>query len=204
MAKQAELGCEVADIPTHYLSDSEKQVGGKEDGNKRAFGKKGRQQNNFNKRGRFNKNDRFTKKQGPTDHDASNANDQNRSSNKKQRLGNSNFSSLNSKREPTLLQKLLGTDVRRDKAHLLQVFRFMVMNSYFKNWHEKQPLRFPNVVVKEAEGCLVEEKVVYEGSGKVVIEEVNGNDETEPRVSKEIGGFSSGSIIEEEEGEIID
>lgn len=204
MAKQAELGCEVADIPTHYLSDSEKQVGGKEDGNKRAFGKKGRQQNNFNKRGRFNKNDRFTKKQGPTDHDASSANDQNRSSNKKQRLGNSNFSSLNSKREPTLLQKLLGTDVRRDKAHLLQVFRFMVMNSYFKNWHEKQPLRFPNVVVKEAEGCLVEEKVVYEGSGKVVIEEVNGNDETEPRVSKEIGGFSSGSIIEEEEGEIID
>jgi hypothetical protein len=101
---------------------------------------KERFQNKFNKRGRYDKKDRFAKKHRLADKDSS------------------NISSLN-KRKPTLLQKLLSADIGRYKSHLLQVFRFMVMNSFFKDMPDK-PLKFPLVMVKES-GCeddVVEEK----------------------------------------------
>lgn len=150
MAKQAELGCEVAEIPSHYLSDSEQQLDEtKESG--RALSKKGKFQNKFNnKRGRFNQNDCFSYKKGLGNDDSSSARSKNDFMAKKQRSANDNSVTHDalSKKEPTLLQKLVAADVRTDRHHLLQVFRFMVMNSFFKDWPE-EPLKFPVVIVKE-------------------------------------------------------
>ncbi|KAH7548399.1 hypothetical protein JRO89_XS14G0119600 [Xanthoceras sorbifolium] len=105
LAKQAELGVEVAEIPSHYLSDSEKQPYGREE---------------------------------------------------------------NTRPKPTLLQKLLSTDIRRDKSRLLQAFRFMVMNTFFKDLPEK-PLKFPLVIVKENGFSeeVVEEKALFVGKDDV-------------------------------------
>ncbi|WCJ41434.1 hypothetical protein M5689_022304 [Euphorbia peplus] len=60
LAKQAELGVEVAEIPSHYFSDSEKQV------NLRAVNgntssKRGKSWNKHGKRGRHNRRDRSSK-----------------------------------------------------------------------------------------------------------------------------------------------
>ncbi|KAJ7553025.1 hypothetical protein O6H91_06G081700 [Diphasiastrum complanatum] len=46
-----------------------------------------------------------------------------------------------SKREPTLLAKLLDGDIRKDKSHLLQCFRFFVNNCFLAEWPEL-PLKF--------------------------------------------------------------
>lgn len=137
LAKQAELGCEVAEIPSFYLSDSE-QTGGRQQ-NDKLFGKRGRFHNKYDK-GKFNQSDQFSKRQ--------------RSAN-----GYANNLRSDSKREPSLLKKLLSSDIKKDKKHLLQVFRFMVTNSFFENWPEK-PLKFPLVVVKESgnESEITEEK----------------------------------------------
>ncbi|KAM4071752.1 hypothetical protein ACJW30_11G082000 [Castanea mollissima] len=153
LAKQAELGVEVAEVPSHYLSDSEKQ-GHRREENRMPFTKKGRFRNRFDKRGRYEKKDRFAKKQKLADKNSS------------------DVSSLN-KKKPTLLQKLLSADVRRDKSHLLQIFRFMVMNSFFTDWPDK-PLKFPSVIVKES-GCECECEVVEEKSSPVGKDAEGGN-----------------------------
>ncbi|XP_059649326.1 uncharacterized protein LOC132295184 isoform X2 [Cornus florida] len=167
LAKQVELGCEVAEIPSYYLSDSEKQVNGRE-ANQRAMTKKERFQNKFNKRGRFRQNDRLAKKQLLADHDSCNVHDQNNRFPKKQKSADNNSStpSTLSTRQPTLLQRLLCADIRREKTRLLQVLRFTVMNSFFNKW-PKEPLRSPLVVVKQT-GCnsdVVDEKCPNMGSG---------------------------------------
>lgn len=149
LAKQAELGCEVAEIPSCYLSDSEQQADGRGE-NKRAFNKRERFQKGFNKQGRFHQNDRFSKRQRPVSHDSANLHGQNNHFTKRQRVANGGFMNqcTTNKKEPSLLEKLLSSDIRRDKRHLLQAFRFMVMNSFFQEWPEK-PLKFPVVIVKE-------------------------------------------------------
>ncbi|KAJ8756265.1 hypothetical protein K2173_025077 [Erythroxylum novogranatense] len=121
LSKQAELGVEVAEIPSHYLTDSQKQAHGTE-GNGRPFTKKGRSRNRHAKRGRDNRN-KWSKQQESVNKDPS-------------------------KRQLSLLQKLLSSDIRRDKHRLLQVLRFMVMNSFFEDWPEKA-LKYPLVVLKE-------------------------------------------------------
>lgn len=138
------MGVEVAEVPSYYLSDSEK-LGHEREENRRPLTKKERFQNKFNKRGRYDKKDRFAKKQ--------------RLAADKDSL---NVASLN-QRKPTLLQKLLSADIGRDKSRLLQVFRFMVMNSFFKDFPDK-PLQFPLVIVREG-GC--EDDVVKEKSSPV-------------------------------------
>lgn len=159
LAKQAELGCEVAEIPSSYLLDSEQQVHESKEST-RTFSKKRNFQNKFNKRGRFNQNDCCSKKEDDPTHDSSNANSHNNRM-VKQRLANDNLVSHHSasKREPTLLQKLLSSEIRRDRHHLFQVFRFMVMSSFFDDWPEK-PLKFPVVMVKE----IVDDDELYEGN----------------------------------------
>ncbi|TQE10310.1 hypothetical protein C1H46_004149 [Malus baccata] len=59
-------------------------------------------------------------------------------------------------RRSTFLSILLSAEIRRDRSHLLQVFRFMVTNSFFKDCPDK-PLKFPTVAIKESTG---EEEVV--------------------------------------------
>ncbi|GMJ14372.1 hypothetical protein HRI_005106400 [Hibiscus trionum] len=144
LAKQAELGVEVAEIPSHYLFGSEKKVNGREE-NHRLSTKRGRF--GLRKRGRPDKRDHFCKKP---------------------RSATEESTSFN-KRSPTLLQKLLSADIRKDKSRLLQVFRFMVMNSFFKDWPEK-PLKFPVVVVKDgvSEGEIIEEKPVLGEEDNIV------------------------------------
>ncbi|KAL5801014.1 hypothetical protein ACOSQ3_032646 [Xanthoceras sorbifolium] len=148
LAKQAELGVEVAEIPSHYLSDSEKQPYGREE-NTRPLTKRGRFQNKHDKRGRYNRKDADTKKQKLLEKD-------------------SLKTTSSYKRKPTLLQKLLSTDIRRDKSRLLQAFRFMVMNTFFKDLPEK-PLKFPLVIVKENGFSeeVVEEKALFVGKDDV-------------------------------------
>ncbi|XP_057798342.1 uncharacterized protein LOC131014403 [Salvia miltiorrhiza] len=146
LAKQAELGCEVAEIPSCYLSDPEQQTDGNKQNNK-AFGKRDRFHNKFDKKGRFQHSDRFSKKQRyENGHSASL---QNQTTNPHRE----------NKKEPSLLKKLLSSEIKKEKKHLLQVFRFMVVNNFFENWPEK-PLEFPKVIVKESgdESEIVKQK----------------------------------------------
>ncbi|XVF41017.1 hypothetical protein PTKIN_Ptkin01aG0246700 [Pterospermum kingtungense] len=164
LARQAELGVEVAEIPSHYLVGSETKVNEKEE-NSRPSTKRGRFEMRHDKRGLFDKRDRFSKKR--------------RSINKESFDGTSC-----NKRSPTLLQKLLSADIRKDKNRLLQVFRFMVINSFFKDWPEN-PLEFPLVVVKDgvSEGEIVQEQPLLVGKdniedrNKTMIQGVDGDSE---------------------------
>lgn len=47
------------------------------------------------------------------------------------------------------MKKLLSSEIKKDKKHLLQVFRFMVMNSFFESSPDG-PLKYPVVIVKES------------------------------------------------------
>ncbi|KFK26082.1 hypothetical protein AALP_AA8G200500 [Arabis alpina] len=142
LAKQAELGVEVAEVPSHYLSNTEDQLNGERGdnngeslkGNQFQYkdGKKGRFQNNRHKKRRHGDKDKLSKK--PRFEDK-----------------NSPQESSVITREPMLREKLLSTDIKREKSQLLQVFRFMVMNSFFKEFPE-QPLKLPLVMVEET-GC---------------------------------------------------
>lgn len=160
MAKQAELGCEVAEIPSCYLSDSERQTDGRQQNNK-VFGKRERFHNKFDKKGKFQQSDRFSKRQRSENSYSANLQNQSDRFTKKQRLANGCTTNLRTenKKEPSLLKKLLSSQIKKEKKHLLQVFRFMMMNSFFENWPEK-PLKFPVVIVKESggESVVVEEK----------------------------------------------
>lgn len=150
--------------------------------------------NKYDKRGRYGKKERYSKRQRLNDNASSNV-------------------PLLSKRKPTLLEKLLSADITRDKSRLLQTFRFMVMNSFFKDGPDK-PLIFPSVIVKEGsvedgmveETCLHAQKDVSEVSDKTV-GKINDNDDVEDDKdgndihNNDDGG--SGDDEEEEEGEII-
>ncbi|XP_055816992.1 uncharacterized protein LOC129886361 isoform X2 [Solanum dulcamara] len=147
LAKQAELGFEVAEIPSSYLSDTEKKVDGTEQ--KRPLNKKERFQKRFNKREKFSRNDRFSKRRRVGNTDSSNTCDQKGFPSGKQDVNRESVTQFTkNSRESTLLQKLLSSDIRRDKRRLLQVFRFMTLNSFFKDQPEKS-LRFPRVLLKE-------------------------------------------------------
>ncbi|XP_011091989.1 uncharacterized protein LOC105172298 [Sesamum indicum] len=164
LAKQAELGCEVAEIPSCYLSDSETQKGCRQQATK-VFGKRGRFPNKFDKKGKFHQSDWFSKRQKPEKDGSANSQEQSDQFTKKQKLANCCATKpCTSNKEPSLLKKLLNSDIKRDKKHLLQVFRFMVMNSFFEDWPEK-PLKFPLVVVKESGDVseLVEEPQAARG-----------------------------------------
>ncbi|KAK9156535.1 hypothetical protein Scep_003109 [Stephania cephalantha] len=142
LAKQAELGVEVAELPQNYLSDSNDQPFKKteENGmcsdNSRFQNKKGRFRNKYGKRQKHGKVNGFVKRQKFGDNEQSTQH------------------SLN-KKKATLLQKLLTTDIKRDKVQLLQALRLMVMNSFFKHWPDK-PLDFPQVTVGEGVSYKVE------------------------------------------------
>ncbi|KAL1197822.1 hypothetical protein V5N11_009390 [Cardamine amara subsp. amara] len=134
LAQQAELEVEVAEVPSHYLSNTDEQVNGDRGDNNGQFqhkddGKKGRFQNN-----RYNK-----RRHGGKD-----------KSSKKPRLEDKNSSqeSCVTTRKPTLLEKLLSADIKREKSQLLQALRFMVINSFLKESPE-QPLKLPLITVEE-------------------------------------------------------
>lgn len=194
LAKQAELGCEVAEVPSSYLADQDAATELKETG--RASNRKRKFQNKFSRRARFKPNKNFTKESDSLNHKASQSDKQEDSNqnqrlfvkrgsrnlnqsrsnqrndhSKKPRLVNGDSVGAGNKREPSLLSKLLRSDIRRDKRSLLQVFRFMAMNSFFKDWPEK-PLKFPQVAVWDTtdEICLNERNP--RGGNKGRLEEI--------------------------------
>ncbi|CAI9096898.1 OLC1v1033147C1 [Oldenlandia corymbosa var. corymbosa] len=205
LAKQAELGCEVAEIPSYYLSNPDQPVHEKKSGGK-AFSKKENFQNRFKKRGIVDKKPSFPNKKDFSNHHASDGNDSDDSGPKMKRPKNDNAQHPTRKSEPTLLQKLLSADIKRDQHHLLQACRFMVLNSFFKGWPEKE-LKFPQVIIKETEipnGLDLEECSSEKYSpvlGK--IEQPVGNNDDYDNNSSLVQEIGSGEP-QDEEGEIID
>ncbi|XP_048139620.1 uncharacterized protein LOC115755693 isoform X2 [Rhodamnia argentea] len=200
LAQQAELGVEIAEIPSHYLSDIQKKDELPEESSRR-WTKKERFHKNRNKRGHHNRRDQFNKKQ------------------RLEATSSTDPPSLN-KNRTTLLQKLLSKDIKRDNTRLFQVFRFMVTNSFFKYWPE-QSLKFPKVVANEnvCESDMIEDKSQIlptegsedrwdchagnsDGGGDESSDDEN-EDVRHSRVEKSFHGKRDG-LPEEEEGEIID
>lgn len=152
IAKQAELGVEVAEIPKDYLLDSEKQANETDQNatsaEKRCKKRGGKRQ----KHGRFNR------------------------SNKKQKLEDNDSSPRPAmhKKNPTLLQKLFTADIKREKSQLLQAFRFMVLNNFFVDW-PKKPVEFPSIMINTmASGSEPgKESSPYQGNGLVSTSEMN-------------------------------
>lgn len=164
LAKQAELGCEVAEIPSNYLSSPQKQNPKIEKFEKERF-KKGKF---HNKRGtQFNDN-RIIKKTRQENQDYQSKNPNNPK-----------------ERDPSLLQKLLTRDIKRDQNHLLQVFRFMAVNAFFSG-DPDESLRFPSVIVRE---------MGVEVAGEPPCSVLEGGEKAVEKVDV---------VSDEEEGEIFD
>ncbi|KAG1365557.1 hypothetical protein COCNU_12G005570 [Cocos nucifera] len=131
LAKQAELGVEVAEIPPSYFSELENHPEN-ENGRKALHVTDQFPSKYNNKRGSHGR-DKWNAKRPKLKNEAS-----------------TDSSHTVEKREPTLLQKLLNAEIKRDKIQLLQAFRFMTLNSFFNGLHDK-PLEFPEIMVKDAE-----------------------------------------------------
>lgn len=127
LAKQAELGVEVADIPSLYLMESEKQ---EDKINETDVNRKQKFLNKRDIQGRNKNRNQFAKRQHITNNESSNG-------------------PSPKTREPTLLQKLVSADIKRDNQHLLQVFRFMVMNNLLKEDDTGKHLEYPITSVKD-------------------------------------------------------
>lgn len=200
LAKQAELGCEIAEIPPSYLSDMEPPHNGVD--RRGAFSKKQKYQHNPNKRGRFGKRNSFSENQTIRNHTPRTRepcdDDDDDHHSKEQRYEINNRPALQSNRKPTLWKKLVGGDMNREKRHLLQVLRFMVMNSFFAD--NDKPLRFPSVIVKESGN---ENMVVSQGSA--LEEPLNDGEERNGDLGKDRGTIANTEKEKHrEEGEIID
>lgn len=196
MAKQVELGVEVAEIPSHYLMDYKKVglgSGEKRNANNVTDSKKegngSDEKRNAKKRKFQNKFDRRV--------------DRKDWHSNKQKVAKQEV-----RKVPTLLQKLLSADIKRDKSHLFQVFRFMVMNSFFKEWPDK-PLRYPSVMIKEnglevgnGEKILHHENDVPECDDKTAVQKIVKNDINDDG-SKDDNEDVCIEESDEEEGEII-
>ncbi|PIA53259.1 hypothetical protein AQUCO_00900085v1 [Aquilegia coerulea] len=198
LAKQAELGVEVAEIPRDYLLDLESKVNENE------------QDRTSNKKGKFQKRGGKRQKRGGAGR-----------YNKKQKLGDSESCPRPavSKKNPSLLEKLLSADIKRDKSHLLQAFRFMVLNNFFVEW-PKNALEFPSAAVEDSGSglkvgrvsspCQVNE-VVYEIAKKDNVEDFEEQDTSHEDVAdgndadeyvKQTDNITEDNL--EEEGEITD
>lgn len=134
LAKQAELGVEVAEIPSIYLTELEEQTSSNVNSSRALNTDIETPCKRFknNKRGRLRRNKRNGKRRKVRDDSAPSR------------------EPVVKKREPTLLRKLLNADIRRDKSQLLQAFRFMVLNSFFKGEPDK-PLVFPIIRAKDVD-----------------------------------------------------
>nr|XP_018682193.1 PREDICTED: uncharacterized protein LOC103985155 isoform X1 [Musa acuminata subsp. malaccensis] len=178
LAKQAELGVEVAEIPQGYLSELENQSGGQENNSKVL-----NMTNNF-----------------PNKHICKRVRHQEKWQAKRLKLTNESSADAASilRREPTLLRKLLSSDIRRDNSRLLQAFRFMILNSFFEHWPGKL-LEFPSFTVRDIQcenGTAVEKtsslncinNVEFEVGQCSVVKEIEG---PKQNCVRDDAGFSS-------------
>lgn len=133
LAKQQELGFELPELPPGYLSETVPQ--GDE---KKSNWKTQRRDSRFGNRGNTNKRPRYEHGEF-----------QSKRSNVWNRTP-SNDGVMAKSREPTLLQKLLSSDIKRDMHRLLHTFKFMALNNFFKDWPDTS-LQFPTVKVNQVE-----------------------------------------------------
>ncbi|KAG8078264.1 hypothetical protein GUJ93_ZPchr0007g3515 [Zizania palustris] len=128
LAKQKELGFELPELPPGYLSENE------DGGNERKCNWKTQHRGSRfgnrvnNKRSRYDRKDFQSKR--PKVWNQTRRDD----------------GTMVKSREPTLLQKLLSSDIKRDRHRLLHAFKFIVLNSFFSDYPDK-PLDFPIVKV---------------------------------------------------------
>lgn len=165
LAKQQELGFEAAEVPRHYLVGSKNQV---------YSSSRDRTQNRFNnKRGRHEGRGRFHDRRDFSSHSENTR----------------NACEMEAK-EPTLLKKLLSAEIKADKHRILHAFRFMLLNSFFNKWPDKQ-LKFPPVMVKatgmdsEITKGNVEEMKELEGQGGSIEREKSESSEKESEIGEE-------------------
>ncbi|KAG0539867.1 hypothetical protein BDA96_03G359100 [Sorghum bicolor] len=133
LAKQQELGFDLPELPPGYLSETGDQCIENKNNRKAQcrdshFGNR----SNNNKRPRYERGG-FQSKRSKVWNRTPCADD-----------------AMAKSREPTLLQKLLSSDIKRDRHRLLHVFKFMTLNNFFKDWPDK-PLQFPSVKVNQIE-----------------------------------------------------
>ncbi|KAI5003311.1 hypothetical protein ZWY2020_030471 [Hordeum vulgare] len=137
IAKQKELGLELPELPPGYLSDNEVSRDPQKESNWKTrqgggrFGNRGRGRGQGRGRGsgRDNKRQRYDSRED--------------SPSKRPREWNNNSrchdgGAVAKIREPTLLQKLLNSDIKRDRHRLLHTFKFMALNNFFKDWPAKR------------------------------------------------------------------
>ncbi|XP_074312355.1 uncharacterized protein LOC141647887 [Silene latifolia] len=161
LAKQVELGFDVPEIPSHYMLDDENVSHGK--GRNKRQVNNGRHQNRFNKRGKFDRNNRFPPKRNTDDNNHLSEDYEHSATKLKEGENKGRKTPI---KEPSLMQKLLSADMKRDNNRLLQAFRFMTMNSFFMDKTE-EPLSFPTVVVKETGDVNNDESSLKELIGSV-------------------------------------
>ncbi|KAG8055009.1 hypothetical protein GUJ93_ZPchr0001g29402 [Zizania palustris] len=132
LAKQKELGFELPELPPGYLYENE-DGGNERKGNWKTQHKDSRFGNHANnKRSRYDRKDFQSKRPkvwNQTRHDDR---------------------TMVKSREPTLLQKLLSLDIKRNRYRLLHTFKFMVLNNFFSGYLDK-PFDFPSVKVNQIE-----------------------------------------------------
>lgn len=187
LAKQEELGFELPELPPGYLSEAEDQCD-----EKKNNGKPQRRDSRFGNRGNTNKRPRY---------------DRGDFQSKRPKAGNRTpgaGGSMIKSREPTLLQKLLSSDIKRDRHRLLHTFKFMALNNFFEDWPEK-PLQFPIVKVNQIEiesNIATDDLDVLENAEMAKDNSVGKNGNGDRRELSSIGGETGSADHNDEEDDV--
>ncbi|KAM0898386.1 hypothetical protein ACQ4PT_021980 [Festuca glaucescens] len=197
LAKQKELGLELPELPPGYLSDTEGQPREPQGNEKESKWRNQQRDSRFGNRGRGRGNKRQR-------------NDCGGFQSKRPREWNNSHAMVRS-REPTLFQKLVSSDIKRDRHRLLHTFKFMAQNNFFQDWPDK-PLEFPSVKVNQvelelddiaAEDLDDDELPDAEAAKDVSVElKENGDEQDSGSSSDEEAGSKDENEADEEEGEV--
>ncbi|XP_040378163.1 LOW QUALITY PROTEIN: probable ADP-ribosylation factor GTPase-activating protein AGD14 [Oryza brachyantha] len=185
LAKQKELGFELPELPPGYLSENEDQGNGRKSNWKnqsrdRRFGNHAN-----NKRSRYDRKDFQSKR--PKVWNQTRCDD----------------GAMVKSREPSLLQKLLSPDVKRDRHRLLHTFKFMILNNFFSDYPDK-PLEFPSVKVNQNElesNVAAEELDDLMNNGTAEGSNLDLEENDDQKESSSVDGESSLDDNNDEEGD---
>ncbi|CAO2197190.1 unnamed protein product [Urochloa humidicola] len=191
LAKQQELGFELPELPPGYLSETEGDKGDEKKGNWKTQGRDSR----FGNRVNTNKRPRYERGEFQS---------------KRSKVWNripSNDGVIAKSREPTLLQKLLSADIKKDRHKLLHTFKFMALNNFFKDWPDK-PLQFPIVKVNQIE---IQDNIAIDdledaemAKDSSLIDTTENGDRAELSLIDGETGIADHNDDEEEDGAVVD
>ena len=171
------MGFELPELPPGYLSETEGQPREPQGSEKESRWRTQQRDSRFGNRGGRGNNKRQR-------------NDRRDFQSKRPREWNPSHAMVKS-REPTLLQKLHSSDIKRDRHRLLHTFKFMAQNNFFKDWPDK-PLEFPRVEVNQIE---LELDIPAEDSDDDLLDAETAKDDL-PDVETETAKDGSLSLIE--------